>query len=67
MSVVCVINLKLEHLRILVSRTDANILVLTETWSKQSLDSVGRGDGVDVFMKTCLSVTVLNAVTVPKA
>ncbi len=69
---------KPDHLRILVSQTGPDIL--TEIWLKQSvhdsevslqnynsytIDRVGRGGGVAVYVKSCLSVTVLNAVTVP--
>lgn len=72
---------KLDHLKILISQADPDILVLTESWLKKSdsdssialdqynvfrIDRTGRGGGVVMYVKSCFSVTVLNAITVPK-
>ena len=72
---------KLDQLKIFISQTDPDILVITETWLKDCIhdsevsidgynlyrtDRVGRkGGGVAVYIKSCLSVTVLKTVSSP--
>ena len=72
---------KLDHLKILVSQAEPDVLVLSETWLKKSdndssaaiqqynlyrCDRAGRGGGVAIYVKSCLSVSVLNAISIPK-
>lgn len=62
-------------------QTDLDILVLSETWLKNSIsdsdvalmgynlyrvDRTGRGGGVSIYVKTGFSVTILKAVTIPR-
>ena len=71
---------KLDHVKILVSQADPDVLILTESWLKKStddsivtindynlfrIDRSTRGGGVAVYVKSCYSVTLLHAVSVP--
>ena len=71
----------MDHLTILVEQTAPDIIVLSETWLKGYIDStvvdlddfnfyridrVGRAGGVAMYVKSYLSVSILNAVTIPK-
>ena len=70
---------KLDHVKILVSQADPDVLVLTESWLKSSthdsmvaindynlfrIDRTTRGGGVAVYVKSHYSVTLLHAVSV---
>lgn len=71
---------KLDYVNVLMLQTNPDILVLSETWLKKSTkdcdvalegytlfraDRAGRGDGVAVYAKSGLSVSVLDSVTEP--
>lgn len=63
------------------SQADPDILVVTETWLKKSInnsdvsingyniyriDRTGRGGGVTIYVKNCPNVSILYAIIVPK-
>ena len=72
---------KLDHIKILLSQTDADILVVSESWLKESVtdssvaldhynifrcDRVGKGGGVAIYVKSKFKVSVLKTVSIPK-
>ena len=72
---------KLDYVNSLILQSDPDILVLSESWLKKSIadsdvallgynlfrvDRVGRGGGVIVYVKTGLSVSVLDSISLPK-
>ncbi len=72
---------KLDHIVIFIQQTDPDILVLTESWLRKNISNVdialpgynifradrdGRGGGVAVYVKSDISVTVLDSITKPK-
>lgn len=72
---------KLDYVNVLMQQTNPDILILSETWLKKSIkdcdvaldgytlfrvDRAGRGGGVAVYIKSGLSVSVLNSITKPK-
>ena len=75
-------NEKLDHLKIFISQADPDIMVLTESWLKQKhsdsevslndynlfrIDRIASGGGgVAIYVKACLSVIVLKAITIEK-
>ena len=71
---------KLDHLKILISQSDPDILVLTESWLKQAnsdsditldnynvfrIDRIGRGGGVAIYIKAWITATVITTSSVP--
>lgn len=73
---------KLDQLKILMTHTDPDILVLSETWLRHTvsdsevaldgynlfrIDRNTRGGGVAIYSRACLGCTVLKAVSVDKS
>ena len=72
---------KLDHIRVLVSQTDPDILVLSESWLKRSVndsdvalpsfnifrcDRNGKVGDIAIYVKSCFTVTAINAISIPK-
>ena len=74
------VHLKMDHIKILVHRTDPDVLILSESWLKKHIDDsvialsgynlfridrAKRGGGVVIYAKTVFSVSILESITRP--
>jgi exonuclease III len=72
---------KLDHINILVSQANPDILVISETWLHKDIedqtvyiqgyniyrsDRASRGGGVAVYVKSTYAAVILNTVSIPK-
>ena len=72
---------KLDHVKLLLSQTDPDVLILTESWLNRTIpdsdialneysiyrtDRVSRGGGVAIYVKARFSITVLKSVSIAK-